>query len=747
MTTQSIKRPWQWQEGDVTVTKTLPWSGPGCHNQCGILVYSKDNKIIKVEGDPEIPFSEGRLCVRCLSLPKVVHHPDRLTHPLKRIGKRGEGKWERVSWDDAYDMIEENVRRIQKEFGPEAITSMTGTGRNIAHIVHKLSCSAFRSPNFGGAFLSGIACYVPKIMSMFTTIGSFVVADCSQMFSDRYDNPNWIPSKCMIIWGNNPVVSNPDSFMGHWIIECMKRGTRLIVIDPRLTWMASRADIWLQVRPGTDAAVALGMVNIIINENLYDKEFVEKWTHGFDELKERAATYTPEKVAEISWIPKEKLINAARMYATSKPASVQWGVATEQNKPGMSTLMAIQNLWALTGNVDNPGGNIINRPDVDYVIPPLSWGIEDVSSESVKKRIGYKNYPFVGSEFCQPDELLETILTDKPYPIKMAWLQATNPIANMGADPKRIYKALHRLDFIVVADLFMTPSAMALADLVLPVASVVERDSIRAEVLGGWWGPIRAVNKIIQIGECKSDEEILLDVGRRLNPDSFPWENVEQLMDWLLRDMGLTFKELREGTQKPLYAPFYYKKHEKGKLRPDGKPGFNTPTGKFMLYNPVFKDLQLDHLPYYEEPPESPLSTPDLAKEYPLVLTTGARSWGFFHSEHRQIPPLREITPYPEVEINDKTASKLNIVTGDWVWIENSLGRCQQKARVVSTIDPRVVSAKHGWWFPEEKGPEPSLFGVWKSNINLLMPSGEQGPSGLCAPYKSLMCKIYKVEE
>jgi len=740
------KRPWQWQEGEYTVTRTLPWSGPGCHNQCGILVYSKDNKVVKVEGDPEIPFSEGRLCVRCLSLPTVVHHPDRLTHPLKRTGERGEGKWQKITWDEAYDLIEENVRKIQHEYGPEAIATLVGTGRNIAHHVHKLSCSAFGSPNVGAAFLSGNACYIPKISSMLTTFGGFIVADCSQMFPDRYDNPNWEVPKCMIIWGNDPVVSNPDSFMGHWIIECMKRGTRLIVIDPRLTWMASRADLWLQIRPGTDPAVALALVNIIISEGLYDREFIEQWTDGFEELKERASQYTPERVEEISWIPKEKLIKAAKMYATAKPASIQWGVATEQHKMGMSTLLAIQDLWALTGNVDVPGGNIINRPDVDFVIPPPAWGIEDIPEELLAKRIGAEEYPFTGMFFVQPDVLLETMLTDKPYPIKMAWMQATNPLANMGSDPKKILKAMRRLDFNVVADLFMTPTAMALADLVLPVSSVLERDSIRAEVLGGWWGPIRTVNKIIQTGECKTDEEILLEVGRRLNPDSFPWENVEQMLDWQLTGTGMTFRELREG-DKPLYAPFYYRKYELGKLREDGKPGFNTPNGKFNLYNPVMKDFGLDHLPSYEEPPESPVSTPELAEEYPLVLTTGARSWGFFHSEHRQIPQLRELHPDPEVEMHPDVAARLGIVNGEWVWIENNHGRCKQKARLVYTIDPRVVSAKHGWWFPEKAGPEPSLFGVWESNVNQLMPSGHHGPSGMGAPYKSLMCKIYKVED
>ncbi len=659
MTIKLFKGPWQWREGEFTVTRTVPWSGPGCHNQCGILVYSKDNQVVKVEGDPEIPFNEGRLCVRCLSLPKVVHSPYRLTDPLKRVGKRGEGKWEKIVWDEAYDIIEEKVRGIQAEFGPEAISVLMGTGRNVQHLAFKLCHSAFGSPNIGSAFLSGIACFAPKVNLMASTFGGFAVADCSQMFPDRYDNPQWEVPKCMIIWGNDPVVSNPDSFMGYWIVECMKRGTKLIVIDPRLTWLASRADVWLQVRPGTDAALALGMIRIIIDENLHDQEFIAKWTDGFEELKQKAHEFTPEHVETICRVPKEKLVQAARLYATSKPASIQWGVTPEQHTEGMSNLLAIQDLWALTGNVDVPGGNILEHLQVNHKIYPNAWGIEDVPVERLKKTVGTKEYPLVRG--FQPDVMMETMLSDDPYPIRMAWMTATNPLACMGNDPRRIHRAMSRLDFVVSQDLFMTPTAMALADLVLPAGSVLERNSVRGDYLySAWWGPVRAINKVVQVGNCKSDEEIMLDVGKRLNPDSFPWDNVEQMLDWMLRNTGMSFKELRE---KPIpeYVPFHYRKHEKGMLRRDGKPGFNSKNGKFNLYIPMFQKVGLDPFPHYEEPLESPVSRPDLAEEYPLILTTGARSWGFFHSEHRQIDQLREINPDPVVEIHTDTAARLGI--------------------------------------------------------------------------------------
>lgn len=735
---------WKWEEDGMTVTRTIGWTGPGCHSQCGLLVYSKDNQVIKVEGDLETPYSEGRLCLRCLALPKVVHHPDRLKYPLKRVGQRGEGKWERITWEEAYQMIVEKTRKIQAQYNPESIVVMMGTGRNVWAAGSKLAYTGFGTPNVC-MFFSGLSCYAPRLRIMPITQGFFCVADCAQMFPDRFDNPAWKVPECILLWGNNPVVSNPDSFMGWWMVECMKRGTKLIVVDPRRTWLANKAEIWLQIRPGTDAALALAMINVIIEEELYDKEFVEKWTFGFEQLKERAKQYSPEKVEKITWIPKEKIIEAARFYARSKPAAIQWGVGFEQANSGVSAILGLQALWGLTGNLDVPGGNIINKPTPFHEIPPPLWGRKELSAEMKKKRIGAKEYPLV--PMAQPDILVDTMLTGKPYPIKMAWIQSSNPIACMGADSKKTLQALLAMEFVVVADMFMTPTAMAAADLVLPVASGLERDGIRTECYEtAWWGPLRAVNKVIQVGECKSDDEITLELGKRLNPGGFPWKDLEEMLDWLIRDSGRTFKEMR-GLGTPHYYPFHYRKYEKGLLRGDGKPGFETENGKFLFSVPYFDKIGLDGLPYYEEPPESPYSTPDLAREYPLVLTTGSRLWGCFNSEHRQIPEIREIHPNPMVEIHPETAQKYGIKDGEWVWIENMRGKCKQIAKLTPNIDKRVVHAQHAWWFPEKSGPAPSFFGVWESNINLLVPYGQQGPSGFCAPYRCGICRIRKVQE
>ncbi len=566
-----------------------------------------------------------------------------------------------------------------------------------------------------------------------------VVADCSQFFPDRYENPLWKVPKCVIIWGNNPLVSSPDGFLGYWLVECMKRGTEIMVVDPRRTWLATRAKVWMQIRPGTDSALALGMLNVIINEKLYDEKFVKNWTYGFDELKKRVQEYPPDKVSEITWIPAEQIIEAARFYAASKPAAIQWGVAIDQTKECIPTIHALVALWSLTGNMDVPGGNIIkgNIPGAEVL---LGWGYDLLPEVQREKAIGVKDYPLLKwSKYYKGDAVIDQMLTGKPYPIKASWIQTTNTFVCGAADSRRTYQAFKGLDFNVVVDLFMTPSVMAFADIVLPAAMYPERDGIAASPITTFIGTI---NKAVEpVGECKSDMEINLEMGKRLNPEAWPWKNVHEMFDEMIKMSGMTFEELRDKGY--VYGNFQYGKYEKGLLRPDRKAGFNTPTGKVELYSKVFEQCGMDPLPYFEEPPESPANA-EVVREYPLVLTTGAKTWGTFHSEHRQIPSLRRMTPDPLTEIHPETAGSLGIKDGDWIYIENKYGRCKQRAKLTAGIHPKVVHSQHGWWFPEKPGPEPSLFGAWESNINLLLPGGLTGKAGYGYPFKAQMCRIYK---
>ena len=348
--------------------------------------------------------------------------------------------------------------------------------------------------------MSGMSCYAPRIAGLFALTGSFWLGDYSQQFADRYDNPEWKAPETIIVWGNNPIVSNSDGLYGHWAVDCMMRGRKLIVVDPRATWLASRAEIYLPVRPGTDGALALAMLNVIIEEGLYDHDFVERWTFGFDELAEVAEEYTPEFGEEITWVPADDIVAAARMWANGESGIIQWGVAVDMTVETMPTAQAISTLGQVCGFVDKPGCMV---PPVELLNYAGGWGEELLPPEQYDKRIGIKEYPLLkfGFKLCSTDMLIEVMETDDPYPLKAAWLQTTNTLVNPSPGPERALNAFRRMEFIVAVDIFMTPTAMALADVFLPVTMFPERNGIRlvevTPIVGdgvintdhAWWYP------------------------------------------------------------------------------------------------------------------------------------------------------------------------------------------------------------------------------------------------------------------
>lgn len=738
-------KPFRYSEGGSTVTRGSAWSAPGCHLGCGVIMRTDgEGNLVSVEGDPENPFNQGRLCPRCAATLEAVNSPYRLDRPMRRDkGRRGDPEaWEYVSWDEAYDAIVENFERIKEEYGAESVTFWEGTGRDISAWISRLAWS-FGSPNFLPP-LNGLACYGPRVYGCVTLSGSFWVGDYSQQFADRYDNPQWKCPEVILVWGNNPIVANSDGAYGHWVVDCMKRGSKIIVIDPRCTWLASRADLWLQIRPGTDAAVALAMANVMIEEGIYDKEFVDCWVAGFDEYAANAANYDAERVAALAWIEAEDIRRAARLYAGADGGLIQWGVALDQKDEAIPSCQSVAALMMITGNIDNPGG-MIKPPEVLMYLN--GWGEELLADEQKAKKLGPNKYPFynLGVAVAGADVVIEAMETGEPYPIKGAWIQTTNFLTCMGVDPERTKRAFETLDFIVGVDPFMTPTLQALADVVLPVCMYPERNGIRC---GDGCQRIETINKAVDAEGPKSDMEINLELGRRLNPEGWPWDNVEDMFSSIYEGIGLSFDEAREVA--PGYMPFEYYKYKTGKLRPDGSVGFNTPSGRLELYSHLMEGMGLPPLPVYSEPTPSPYSTPELYEKFPLVLTTGARRWGLFHAENRQFPHLRALHDEPTVQMHPDTAAQAGVRDGDWVWVEGPKGltgeveRVKRMVEVTPILDPRVVSTDHAWWHPE--GDPKNLYDVFDLNVNKLMPWG-CGPSGIGANYKSLLCRIYRVGE
>ncbi len=678
---------------------------------------------MEVTGDPDSPTSQGYICVKGKAAPELLYHQDRLKYPLKRTGNRGENKWQRITWDEALDTVSEELLKAKQDFGAESIVGARGTGRPYYVLFHRfLNCLG--TPNrLGFAHL----CYGPRLIASAMTCGELPICD--------YYGFGGVKPECVLVWGCNLTeVGAADGMCSQQLTRTLKGGAKLIVVDPRKTGLAAKADYWLPIRPGTDAALALGMLHMIIEGELYDKKFVEKWTVGFNELRERVREYTPEKVAEITWVPAETIQATARLYATTKPACLQWGVGIDQGVNNFQTIRALLILSGITGNIDIPGGDAFWVPPANVVTqaPRLNPDIEapeKLPLESKQKMIGAAKYKL--STTIQPAEFIKTSLTDKPYPIKAMFIMGSNLLVGH-SDCLEMVKVLRKIDFIVAADLFMTPTTQ-FADIVLPAASWLETDDV-CDMHMVWC--VTARSKVESIGECRDDKQILFDLARRMGmEDGFPWQSTTEYGDWMLKDTGMTFEEFKEiGILK---GNMRYRKYE--------RDGFKTPSGKFEVSCSALKDMGYDPLPYYAEPPESPASTPDVYKEYPLIITTGARVQAFFHTEGRQIKSLRRRNPDPRVEINPDTASELGIKNGDWVWIESPRGgRIRQRASLTEGIHPGVVSAQHGWWFPEK---EPWEYGFRESNVNMLTHGMARDPQTGSEPWRAFLCKIYKVQE
>jgi anaerobic selenocysteine-containing dehydrogenase len=687
-----------------------------CHGGCGVIVYVKDGRVAKIAGDPDCPINHGTLCSKGIASTQLVYHPDRLTYPVRRLGPKGSGRWERISWDEALDTIAAKMLGYKAEFGAESVVLGYGTGRENEAAIYRFA-NYFGSPN---VLTAGHFCYGPRIATGIITCGSNTIADYE-------NNP-----KCIMVWGSNIVISNPDCYKGEPFSEALNAGARLIVVDPRLTRAAVRADFWLQLRPGTDAALALGMANVIVQEGLYDRDFVANYTHGWESFVERVGQYHLERVETITGVPREKIAGAARLYATTKPGVIQWGVAIEQQITCADNNRALLALMGITGNIDVAGGQVLFKtPKIRNV---AEFGAHKaLSAEQAAKRLGGNRFRLAGNfAIINPKCVWDAISDEKPYPVKLLFLISSNPLLTR-ANAREVRKALEKVEFMAVADFFLTPTA-ELADIVLPAATWLEMD-----YLGDFWkrhGHLLTRRKIISVGECRSDHEMLNDLAHRVGQGEHWWDTFEGGLDYILEPMGITWQEFKQNDR--VRGEVRYEKYR--------EKGFSTPTRKFELSSTLLEKWGYDPLPQYREPPESPVSTPEVHARFPYTLINGARQPGFFHAENRQLAWTRDLHRDPMVEIHPDAAEKEGIRDGDWVIIESLRGKIRQRAKITYGIAPEVIAAQHGWWFPENSDPG---HGWEESNVNILTDDSFAScdPAMGANHIRSLLCRIYPEDE
>jgi anaerobic selenocysteine-containing dehydrogenase len=533
---------------------------------------------------------------------------------------------------------------------------------------------------------------------------------------------------CIMCWGSS---ADPP----------LKESGKLIVVNTLRTDAAKKADIFLQPRPATDLALALGILNVIISEKRYNCEFVQNWTAGFDRLEEHLRPYTPEKVAGITGVPAGDIVAAARLFTSFKHACLMNGNASEDTYNSTQFARTIAILQAICGLLDIPGGTIETEGPLknEATSDDVLRGVLPADKESRKlgSEMGYlppsELWYSIGSKPVEihPQHLLTAILERRPYPIEVMGILGSNPLLTW-SNSRRVYDVLMKVPFSFVSELVMTPTA-ALADIVLPVASYLETDSVMVSSLGSGVTFLQARSKVDQIGECLSNQEIVMKLAEKLGLGGYFWKDLNTYLDAYLTPVGLTFSELRK-LPKVIISATSYRKYL--------KKGFNTPSGKVEIYSSLCEKWGYEPLPVYHEPDETPVSCPELVQEYPLVLTN-AHETTYVHSQDRYLETFRREKPEPLVIINPVTAAQSGISDGDMVFIENRRGRIKQRASLSEDIAPGVICVGHGWWFSEKSLS--TLFGWDEANVNILTDDSPPYSPEMGSPrMRGFLCKMYR---
>ncbi len=666
-----------------------------CDSFCPLAAKVDDGRVVKVT-TRDHPFFKDVICMKGAYAPKSFAHPDRIMQPQKRMGERGEGKWQAVSWDEALDDIAARLTRIVDEHGPEAF-AVAGSNANIGldNGLTRRFMNLLGTPNF----ISGVAYCMGN------------TAAVNRMVYGWYPRGDILNSKCIVLFGHDPRRHS-------WTIEyktirtAQSLGSKLIVLDPRKSENAEAADIWLPLRAGTDAAMTMGWLNVIVEEELYDKEFVRDWTVGFDEMVERLNEYPLDRVADITGVEPELIQEAARMYATTKPAVIPWSPITDQQISSTSAIRLQCALRAITGNLDVKGGEIMNgfnpniRSDSEVEMhehlaveqqmkqlgadefPVFTYRGMEPLNDATEKVWGHRYANLVGGCYmANPMAVFKAMTDADPYPVKAFFALANNTLMSF-ANTRRIYKALMNQDLIVTYEHMMTPTAQ-LADYVLPGDSWLERPGMLAGI---------SDKSMDAPGECKSIVYFWRELAKRMNlGEYFPWESDEALLDYRLEPGNTSWAEVVEKGSLP-GAKNLEKKYE--------KTGFATPSGKVELYSSVLEGFGFDPLPYFRD-----VAAAD--DKFPLTMFIGLPDDEYYRTGGRHIPELRKRVQDPTFFVSQADLAQWECQEGSWARVENSTGSMVGRVYVRRGMPKGLVRVPHGWWKPEAKTGLEELSGMW----------------------------------
>jgi anaerobic selenocysteine-containing dehydrogenase len=636
-----------------------------CPGGCGMNAYVEGGKLYKVEGLPEDPRTKGNLCPKGRAALEILYSPNRVLHPLRRTGERGEGKWKVISWKEAMDEIVTRFKKILETDGPRAICLYRGQasdfGANWLYLFRFMN--ALGAPNLvSPAHL----CYTPRTMAHTLTYGAMVEPD--------YQN-----TRCIVVWGANPTETNERAPFGRQILEAKARGAKLIV--PIHTELAENADIWLQVRLGTDCALALGMLQVIVEEELYDKDFVQGWTIGFEALKQHLENYRSDKVAKVAGISAGAIKEVARLFATTKPSSIFEGNGLDQHINVVQTVRAICLLRAITGNIEVKGGDVF--PDT------LSREARDIKlSDRVplsEAKVGGYDLFFKMTRVVPPPPMIDALLTGEPYAIKAMVVEGANPVVTLANTPKT-EKALRQLEFLVVHDTLMTRTTQ-LSDLILPATTFLETTSLTAYPGMRTNSPLLQQKVIEPLGEAWPDWKIWFELAKRLGHEKdFPWGDVDEAIDYQLEPTGFKANHLKAHI---IVIPRRFDKFR--------ETGFFTASKKVELYSKTLAEYGYDPLPRYIDFSEHFPNYSDLRREYPLFGTNYPRNAFYSHSQFRHIASLRAGDPEPLVFVHSHDAKERGINGGDMVSVQSPLGSIKIRSAVSDRLPRGVLALAWGW--------------------------------------------------